>query len=299
MHGQTREAIEAVQSDRRRGSEAISSDALEALANHLEGAPADDAADLRQSTRQVARRLAEARPAMRVLPSLVAAAWRRLNAAVSQTAPLDELRERGAETVRGLAAEAADARAAAGETAREVLADAASIVTLSRSSTIHQALAGLDAAVQVLASEPGGEGHDAAAALLEAGVDARVAPDAYASGVLDDADALAIGADGVTRNGGAVNKVGSRTAAAAAARQGVPVWVVCSTWKCAPGPDPSELADWNPQDVPAVDVPLFEVVPEDLVDGLATERGPIQPREAAEVARRRAKDMASLGLDLG
>jgi translation initiation factor 2B subunit (eIF-2B alpha/beta/delta family) len=299
MHGASSEALQSIEQDRERGSEALASEALEALATHLEEAPADDVGELRVSAETFARELAEARPAMRVLPSTIAAAWRRVNAAVSQTAPREDLRQDGAEAVRGLALEASDAREEAAATAHDVLGDARRVVTLSRSSTIREALDGLEAEVVVLASEPGGEGRTIAAELREDGVDARLAPDAQAAGVVEEADALLVGADGITRNGGVVNKVGTRTAAVAAREQDVPVWVACSTWKAAPGPLPDAEARWDPEAVPGVDVPLFETVPAELVSVLATERGPLQPREAADVACRRAKDMASLGLDLG
>lgn len=301
MHGPTREAVETLREDGERGSEAISQDALAALADHLEAAPAKTADELRGSTRRAARQLAEARPAMRVVASKVAAAWRRVTSAVTLTADLATLRSQGVTVVRDLVDEAADARRAAAETGREVLAEATDVVTLSDSSTTRRVFTGLDAAVHVLESRPGGEGLGFAGELRKTGVDVDVAPDAYASGLLEavEADAVVFGADGVARDGSVLNKVGSRTLAAAAREADVPVWVVTSTWKCAPGPAPGEAAAWSPDEAPGVDVPLFEATPPALVDGLATERGPLQPREAAEVAGQRAADLADLGLDVG
>lgn len=294
MHGPTREAVGAVREDRRRGSEAISQDALEALVQHLEDAPAKTTEELRESTREAARKLAGARPAMRVLASKVAAAWRRVDDVDARS--LDAFREEGAEAVRDLADEASQARQRAAETAREILADADPIVTLSRSSTTFRAFEGLEAKVQVLESRPGGEGRGFAGDLREAGVDAVLAPDAYAAGLLAESDgaAVVLGADGITREGAVVNKVGSRTLAAAAASLDVPVWAVASTWKAGPGAGEPERAGWDPAEAPGVDVPLFEEVPREHLDGIATEEGPLRPREAAEVARDRAGDVAEL-----
>lgn len=301
MDGPIDEAVSTVRSDGERGSEAISQDALEGLARHLEDAPAGSPGELRDSTREAARELAQARPSMPVVASKVAAAWRRLASAVPYDAGLEELRQEGAAVVRGLADEAAGAREEAAEAAAEVLVEADPVVTLSRSSTVREALAGLGARVHVLESRPGGEGAGFAAGLREAGVDADVAPDAYAAGLLQEtgADAVVVGADGITRQGAVVNKVGTRTLAAAARHADVPVWVVSSTWKAAPAPTGREAADWGAGEAPAHDVPLLEETPADLLAGIATERGPLRPREAAEVAGRRAKDLADLGVDVG
>lgn len=294
MHGPTREAVASVREDRRRGSEAISQDALGALAEHLEEAPAKTVGTLRASTREAARALAGARPAMRVVATKVAAAWRRVESV--EAAGVEPFRGEAAEAVRGLAREAAEARQRAAETAREILADADPVVTLSRSSTVRRALEGVPARVHVLESRPGGEGRGFAAELREAGVDAHLAPDAYAAGLLAEAGqgAVLLGADGITREGAVVNKVGSRTVAAAAGSLGVPVWVVASTWKCGPRVGDGEEAPWDPGEGPAVAVPLLEEVPADLLEGIATEEGPLRPWEAAEVTRDRAGDVRDL-----
>lgn len=294
MHGPMREAVARVREDRERGSEAVSQDALEALARHVDDAPAKTPDELRDSTREAARELARARPAMRVVASKVAAAWRRVDN-VDATG-LAGFRAAAREAVEGLAGEAAQARVRAAETAREILADAHPVVTLSRSSTVLRALEGAPGRVHVLESRPGGEGRGFAADLREAGVDADLAPDAHAAGLLADATeaAVVLGADGITREGAVVNKVGSRTLAAAARQAGAPVWVVSSTWKCAPRAGDAEAAVWDPEGVPGVAVPLMEEVPADLVAGIASDDGPLRPREAAEVARERAGDLAAL-----
>lgn len=299
MHEPTREAAEALAADRERGAAAVSQDALEALARHAEDAPAGDAGELRETTREAARLLAEARPAMRPLATKVAAAWTRILDAVDPGDPVEAARGAAADAVRGLADEAEAAHGEAAAAAAEALEGCEVVATFSRSSTAAAALDQLEAAVVVLESLPGGEGRDVALERAEAGGDVRLLPDAYAAGGLEDqgVEGVVVGADGVTPDGAVVNKVGSRTLAAAAAHLDVPFLAATTTWKCAPGPEPDEEARWDVPEAVAARVPLFEATPPGLVEGVATEWGVLDPAEAGLVAGERAQQLEAIGLE--
>lgn len=196
------------------------------------------------------------------------------------------------------AATAADDRAAANAADRV----GSSVLTLSRSGTVHAALESADpAAVYVLESIPGGEGIEVAERLAGA-IDAAVTlvPDAAAAQALAERtpEAVLVGADTVLPDGRVVNKVGTRGLAIAAARERVPVYVVTAAAKVAPETRVPDLERFDRSaiyDGPApvdVDAPRFDVTPADLVTGIVTEMGCHHPAsvEAIAAAHRRAAD---------
>jgi translation initiation factor 2B subunit (eIF-2B alpha/beta/delta family) len=174
------------------------------------------------------------------------------------------------------------------------------VATCSRSGTVRRLLADCDpAGVVVAESRPGGEGR-AVARDLAGRLDAEVTlcADAGVAHALDacDADAVLVGADTVLADGSVVNKVGTRTLAAAAVAQDVPVLVATHTDKVAPSGhesdleprDPGELLDGDPTDVDVVN-PTFDVTPPALVDRYLTEAGPLAPGDVRDVAARAAR----------
>ena len=107
----------------------------------------------------------------------------------------------------------------------------ARVLTISRSSSVYQALLGLPRSqrpreVIVLESRPGGEGRLLARDLRKGGVTARFVPDTEGPCWVPGADQVLIGADTIYADGSVVHKVGTRPLALAAHRQGVPVVVV-------------------------------------------------------------------------
>jgi translation initiation factor 2B subunit (eIF-2B alpha/beta/delta family) len=86
-----------------------------------------------------------------------------------------------------------------------------------------------------------------------------------------------------------VNKTGTRGAAIAARREGVPVYVVAATDKISTEPTP-RLESGPPdavydgrEGIDAVN-PTFDVTPADCVDAVLTERGAISTEGIADVA---------------
>ena len=107
----------------------------------------------------------------------------------------------------------------------------ARVLTISRSSTVYQALLGPSRSrrpreVIVLESRPGGEGRLLARDLRRSGVTARLVPDTEGPRWVREVDRVLIGADTIYADGSVVHKVGTRPLALAAHRHGVPVIVV-------------------------------------------------------------------------
>lgn len=159
------------------------------------------------------------------------------------------------------------------------------VVTLSYSSSvlvaINAILATRPLAVSCSESRPALEGRRLAADLAAAGVPVTVYSDAGLAQALGDADAVLVGADAIAPSW-LLNKSGTRMLAAAAAQQGVPVYVVASRDKFVGeqlaarlvirSGHPDEVWDTPPPGA-IVRNPYFESVPLDLVSAVISDFG--------------------------
>ena len=256
----------------------------------------------------LATRLREARPSMAVVTT-------RLDRAMSTALSLSTDPDASVDPDAGVVPDAsADPEAEAVPDARHVLAAtiatieravesdertadvAATVVdgrvfTLSRSGTVLAALDRIEPnRCFVATSQPGGEGIDVAEELAETSAVTLVA-DAAVAHVLatESIDTVLVGADSILPDGRVVNKVGTRTAALAADRDDVPLFVVAASAKITSEEavaleSGSRTAVYDgPADVDVVN-PTFDVTPADCVDGVVTERGVLDADEVAAVA---------------
>jgi translation initiation factor 2B subunit (eIF-2B alpha/beta/delta family)/8-oxo-dGTP pyrophosphatase MutT (NUDIX family) len=279
-YDRVRPTVETVAGDETHGSAYVSARALEVLRD--EAALAGERGDDYEAVAGVARALRDARPSMTAVANRVDRAM-----AAADRSPASVERA-AAETL----ADALDADGAAAATAADLVREGC-VLTLSRSGTVAAALERADPrAVLVMESRPGREGVGVAESLATATA-VTLFVDAAVGHVLAtrDVDAVLVGADTVLRDGSVVNKAGTRTAAAAAAREGVPVYAVCARDKIAPDPEhdpdlePGEPAAVYRGDADlAVENPTFDVTPPELVDGVATERGVLEVEDVGGVA---------------
>jgi translation initiation factor 2B subunit (eIF-2B alpha/beta/delta family) len=277
--------VRTVAADDEHGSAYLSVRALEVLRDRAgllavelaEGgsAPAAAWAELAD----LARRLRTARPSMAALGNRVdramAAATDRTPAAV-ETAAIAGIE-------RAIAADS-DAAAAAAD-----LVEGRRVLTLSRSGTVLTALReGDPAAAFVAESRPAREGVGVAEALAETTA-ATLHTDAAVADVLArrDVDLVLVGADALRPDGGVVNKTGTRAVAIAADYEGVPVYAAAATDKVATrfrGVEATAGGLYD-GDAPLTTYdPLFDETPPDLLTGIATERGVLDPAGIREVA---------------
>jgi translation initiation factor 2B subunit (eIF-2B alpha/beta/delta family) len=273
--------VETVRDDETHGSAWISVRALEVLRDRAA------AADSMASVVAVARELRDARPSM-------AAVANRVNRVLATAERTPEAVRERAETA---AIDALDADDAAATLAAERCG--ASVATLSRSGTVLGALRAAEPSVLIGESRPAREGVDVAAELADAGLDVTLTTDAgLASALADSAPAtVLVGADAVLADGSVVNKVGTRGLALAAAREGVPVYVVAASDKVRPDErfhgeagDAATLYD-GPAPV-AVSNPIFDRTPADVVDAVLTERGALDSDEVRRVAAEHEENTA-------
>ncbi len=134
------------------------------------------------------------------------------------------------------------------------------------------------------------------AALSDLGVAILFLPDAALEYAVSRADAVLLGAESVTLDGGISNTVGSTLAARAAAARGVPVYGAADLFKVG-GRRADELPDPAPRrydfllkegEKCSTEAPELEIVPPDLVTAILTEAGPVAPRDLAAALRHRS-----------
>ncbi len=229
--------------------------------------------------RDLAARLRRARPTMAVLHN-------RVNRAVADAGDPAAVERRA---TAGIERAVAGDREAAAEAA-ELLGDR--VLTLSRSGTVRETLArAAPDRVYVAESRPGGEGRAVAGALArETDCAVSLCADAAVAQILaaEPVDCVLVGADTVLPGGRVVNKVGTRGAALAAAREGLPTYAVAAADKVSVDEAVSlesgtgaDLYDGD-ADVDVLD-PIFDVAPADCVT-VVTERGPLDAAGVRAVA---------------
>lgn len=268
-YDRVRPTVETIGADRDHGAAYISIRALEHLRDEAALAVERERGGW-NSLARLARELLAGRPTMTVVANRI----NRVMATVEEQTPAAVERTATEEIERALAAD--DAAAA---TAGERLAGAR-ILTLSRSGTVRAALRQADPEAVVIAeSRPGGEGVGVAESLA-AEMDVGLVPDAGLAWAMaqQEYDAVLVGADTIRADGSLVNKVGTRMAALAARHEGIPVYAVAASDKISPDTD-TRLETGDPRDLYGgdadieVSVPLFDVTPATLIDGIITENG--------------------------
>ena len=278
-YDRVRPTVKTIREDRDHGSAWLSLRALEVLRDEAgvrawggEDEGWDDLA-------VVARDLRDARPSMPVVAN-------RVNRVLARA-------DRSPEGVEEMAREEVEAAVSADDeaagTAAERLPDR--IATLSQSGTVRKAIERADPeAVLVAQSRPGGEGVGVAEALADER-DVTLAGDADLAWAIHEWEpaAVIVGADAIRPDGGVLNKVGTRSAALAAAHEGVPVLVAAAADKVRVDAE-AEIESVDPEtiyDGPAdltVRSPLFDVTPPNLIDVICTDRGVLEPEGIEEVA---------------
>ena len=269
--------IETVAGDAEHGSAYVSIRGLEVLRDAAGAAAAGD--DDWARIVEVAEALLDARPSM-------AALGNRVNRAMAGAESADDVEAAATDGIeRAYAADEAAAREAAS------LLDGGSVLTLSRSGTVLDGLREGAAAAIVAESRPAREGVGVAESLAGAGLDVTLCTDAAVAHLLADrdVDAVVVGADAVLPDGRVVNKTGTRAAALAAAREGVPCYAVAAVDKVQTD-DVAHLEAGDPAAVYDGDAPIeaanptFDVTPADLLAGVVTERGVLDAEGVTSVA---------------
>lgn len=191
----------------------------------------------------------------------------------------------------------ADAKDAINEEGLELFEDGMTVFTHCHSSTaegaiIHAHERDTELRVRNTETRPVFQGRKTARNLAGSGIEVVHTVDSAAETSLAESDIMAIGADAVTADGTLYNKIGSLMMARSAQTHDVPVYVFTDSWKFAAQTlhgGTVEIEQRDPEEVwpdpPAgVDVrnPAFDAVPAELIDGIVTELGILEPTALAD-----------------
>ena len=185
----------------------------------------------------------------------------------------------------------------------ELITDVDAILTHCHSSTAENIIKGINERIsnlKVYATEtrPRMQGRITSKNLLSAGVDVTMVVDSASSMFITskdepDVDAVIIGCDEITPEGGAINKIGSLDVALACQYDGDPLYVATTLLKLdtfVKSETPriehrsaSEVWEEAPEGLKIIN-PAFELVPPSLITGFITEAGVIVPTEIEKVA---------------
>jgi translation initiation factor 2B subunit (eIF-2B alpha/beta/delta family) len=192
-------------------------------------------------------------------------------------------------------AAARERRAALVARAAEALAGCTAPLAFDYSSTVADVIAARAARggltrIVIPESRAVDGGRRYVEAFADLGVPLSVTPDAAVDYAVGLCDAVLLGAESVSRDGGVVNTIGSAPPARAAAAAGKPVYGCADLFKVGD----VAAADWPAQPVRDYAflpgggaAPELEMVPPALVTALLTEVGPLAPADLpAAVARR-------------
>ena len=143
------------------------------------------------------------------------------------------------------------------------------------------------------------QGHITARELIEAGIEATMVVDSAMRWVLnkENIDMIITGADAITSQGTAINKIGTRLLALAAREMDIPFYTATTLFKYDPETSigklteiemraPEEIWPDAPKGLRILN-PAFETVSHDLIDGLITEEGIFSPSLVYSIVKER------------
>ena len=284
--------VAPLRSDVVSGAATVAKTAAEVMRRAAVRLPAGSVEELRRGLGEAGRKVLDAQPAMAPLVLLV----RSVLAAAEGADRLEAGRHAAAGAAEDFRAGLEQRSRRVAEQAAAVLEGRRTIATISQSSTVRAALLLGDEArsrtVVCFESRPMREGRELATSLAAEGVQVVFAVDAAAASLVPSCDVVLMGADSIG-DGGVVNKIGSAALAQAAARHGVPVYVLADESKLLPQGFPQRVDDdrpgeevWTAQPRVRVWNRYFEIVPLEDVRGVVTEEGVL---DAAGLERARAR----------
>ncbi|HEY3228412.1 MAG TPA: translation initiation factor eIF-2B [Roseiflexaceae bacterium] len=275
------QAIAEIAADNRSGAAQIAERAADILLRRAGTGEAASPDAFRQELLATGWALIRAQPIMAPLVNLVnAVLWK-----IEERETPSELRLAVAQATEEFKRQLRQNALRVAEGALGLIADGSTIITISHSGTVEQALlharrAGRRFSVICLESRPACEGREAATSLASADVPVKLVVDAAATALVQTAQVVLVGAD-LLNNRGLVNKIGTRALALAAQVSSVPFYTLCGGEKfLPPGYCPPDQQEWPAGEVwadapPEVKVQnrYFEWTPLEELSGIVTEQG--------------------------
>jgi eIF-2B alpha/beta/delta-like uncharacterized protein len=275
--------IQVIEEDNIHGADWLSNAAIGVLITASLREEADSVDMLHEKLWSIGVELASTRPSMASLANKIGYLFNELDKVSELKTYRSKVSEVGTEIINSSRTN----KKRIAEHLKSVASDAKSVFTYSYSGTVVDVIRenGYKNIV-VTESRPMMEGKRLAKEMGEEGFKVLLVVDGAAGMYVTAADICLIGADSVQYNGSAVNKVGSKLLGYAAKDQGVPFYVLCDTSKFnvlnylgasiqLEAKTPDEVSE--PLRNVTIKNPYFEVVPPELITGVITEEGLMEP----------------------
>ncbi len=282
-----RQQFERIAADNRSGASDLAQNCARALIAYAEQEQPLSVEQITRDLSQAAAKVLMHHPSMAALVRILNDVLIGLTATETSRLGLDQIRRISNEHIAWVE----QASSLVVERAQEVLPPQGTIATLSYSSAVAKSLLlahqhGHKHRIVCLESRPMNEGRDLANFLGKRGLDTTLVIDAAALVVVENADAVLVGADSMTQIG-VVNKIGTGLIAAGANLYKVPCCVISDTSKIWPGKislpkfathHPDEIWAKAPRSVKIQNI-YFELTPWNRVNTIVTERGVVTSEE--------------------
>ncbi len=186
---------------------------------------------------------------------------------------------------------------------KELVPDGGVVQTICNSTAVVQTLIaahkeGKDFLVRAAETRPRYQGRITARQLVEAGIRVELCVDNAIRHHFSDVDLVLVGADTVCKSGELFNKIGTSNLAAIAKDHGVPFYTCAEWYKIST--EAESLADVEVEERASSEVipddelhqdikvrnPAFDATKPDLISGIITDEGIIQPGEARELIKK-------------
>ncbi len=286
--------LDEIRQDKTHGASQLARQAVKVLKVAVERSRANSVEQFLREQREIGKRLMLIRPAMAPLFNIV----NTLLSAIAEKATKMDLAQirlftvsKADEAVR----ESLKAVAQIAENACELITGGDRIMAHSYSSTVVAVLKKAfdkhpNIAVVTTRSGPGRSGEITARELCRYRIPVTFIDDTAVGLHISEVNKVIIGADRVCADAKIVNAIGSYQLAIAAERAGIPFYVVCERFKFDPRlkGDEADLEEKEPSEVvepgrlpPEVKAknPYFDITPPELVTGIVTENGLLEPEE--------------------
>ncbi len=275
MKLELRKSVTALKNDLEHGAGWNTRQSLQILKTACLESMAPSKAKLEAEIAEVAGALIQARPYMVSLANYSYKFRQELSRQASGLKTAGAVKRRGVALAEKLARQAAKSSSLASRNAVKLIGRRNIVMTVSYSSAACTALElarkkGTEFKVLAVESRQGRKsyGKMTAERLEKAGIECRLVPDSQIDWHTARANIILIGADTVSLHGWLMNGTPSLEAARSAKRKKVPVYSVCETAKFDVNGFTAVIR--RPE-------PGFDMVPLELLTGLVTERGIMQP----------------------
>jgi eIF-2B alpha/beta/delta-like uncharacterized protein len=282
IEGKILEQIRVIKEDRSHGANWTAMEAVKVLRNFSTTSKEEDLPSFLQYLNKIATFLKEAKPSMASVKNSIDEVLSMIHDAAKREGSISSLKAAIPSLIDDFLSEFRKSTERIAGFAKDFVPYGATLLTHSFSDTIIEIMKSLkekEIEVIVTESRPLNEGWRTAKEISEIGIPVTLITDFQAAHFIQYVSLVLVGADSILKDGSLVNKTGTKILALLAKEQGIPFYVVCSTYKfMRDGEVKLEEKSWeevieNPPRGIKVRNVYFDITHPNLLSGVITEKG--------------------------